>query len=123
MFCVTHIHTPKKGVQGEVIGLASSGDPVLCPVQAVICRVIYLRQNGASPTTPLVHIYNSSSLVTADSITTCIRNAVTELGPTLGFLSHEVSAQGLRAAGATALLLAQVDTDVVEPINSCGYPL
>ena len=44
----------KNGVQGEVIGLACSGDPVLCPVQAVIRRVLYLHQNGALPATPLV---------------------------------------------------------------------
>jgi len=72
----------KNRVQGEVIGLACSGDPVLCPVQTVIFRVLYLCQNGALPTTPLAHVYNSTRLVTADAITTCIRNAVTELRPT-----------------------------------------
>jgi hypothetical protein len=107
----------KNGVRGEVIGLACSGDPVLCPVQAVIRRVLYLCQNGALPTTPLAHVYNSTDLVTAAAITICIRNAVTELGPTLGFLSHEVSARCLRAAGATALLLAQVDTDIIRLIG------
>ena len=107
----------KNGVRGEVIGLACSGDPVLCPVQAVIRRVLYLCQNGALPTTPLAHVFNSTGLVTAAAITTCIRNAVTELGPTLGFLSHEVSARCLRAAGATALLLAQVDTDIIRLIG------
>ena len=85
----------KNGVQGEVIGLACSGDPVLCPVQAVIRCVIYLCQNGALPTTTLAHVYNSTGLVTAAAITTCIRNAVTELGPTLGFFHmkylHDVS--------------------------------
>jgi hypothetical protein len=107
----------KNGVRGEVIGLACSEDPVLCPVQAVIRRVLYLRQNGALPTTPLAHVYNSTDLVTTEAITICIRNAVTELGPTLGFLSHEVSARCLRAAGATALLLAQVDTDIIRLIG------
>ena len=107
----------KNGVQGEVIGLACSGDPVLCPVQAVIRRVLYLRHNGALPTTPLAHVYNSTCLVIADTITICIRNAVTELGPTLGFLPHEVSARCLRAADTTALLLAQVDTDIIRLIG------
>ena len=83
----------------------------------MIRRVLYLRQNGALPTTPLAHVYNSTDLVTAAAITICIRNAVTELGPTLGFLSHEVSARCLRAAGATALLLAQVDTDIIRLIG------
>ena len=83
----------------------------------MIRRVLYLSQNGALPTTPLAHVYNSMDLVTAAAITTCIRNAVTDLGPTLGFLSHEVSARCLRAAGATALLLAQVDTDIIRLIG------
>ena len=83
----------------------------------MIRRVLYLRQNGALPTTPLAHVFNSTGLVTEEAITTCIRNAVTELGPTLGFLSHEVSARCLQAAGATALLLAQVDTDIIRLIG------
>ena len=97
--------------------MACSRDPVLCPVQAVIQRVIYLHQHGALPTTPLAHVYNSCTLVTAASITETIRTAVTALVPTLGFLPHEVSAQCLRAAGATALLLAQVDTNVIRLIG------
>jgi len=107
----------KNGVRGEVIGLACSGDPVLCPVKAIIRRVLYLRQNGATPKTPLAHVYNSKGLVTAAAITNCIRSAVTDLGPTLGFLPNEVSARCLRAAGATALLLAQVDTDIIRLIG------
>ena len=83
----------------------------------MIRHALYLCQNGALPTTPLAHVYNSTGLVTAADITTCIRNAVTELGPTLGFLSHEVSVQCLQATGATALLLAQVDTDIIRLIG------
>ena len=32
----------KNGVRGEVIGLGRSGDPYLCPVKAVVRRVVYL---------------------------------------------------------------------------------
>ncbi len=32
----------KNGVRGEVIGLACSGDPFLCPVKAIIRRMLYL---------------------------------------------------------------------------------
>lgn len=52
-------------------------------------------------------------MVSAAAITTCIRDSVTYLGPHLGFLPSDVSARCLRAAGATALLLANVDPDVI----------
>jgi len=109
--------TQKNGVRWEVIGLACSGDAVMCPVKAIVRRVLYLRQNGALPTTPLAHVYNSTGLVTAAAITNCIRTAVSDLGPTLGFMPCDVSAQCLRAAGATALLLAQVNTDIIRLIG------
>ena len=48
--------TQKNGVRGEVIGLACSGDPYLCPVQAIIHRVLYLRRYLAPPTTPLARV-------------------------------------------------------------------
>ena len=80
-------------------------------------RVLYLRQNGALPTTPLAHVYSYTGLVTAAAITNRIRTAVSDLGPTLGFMPCDVSAQCLRAAGATALLLAQVDTDIIRLIG------
>jgi hypothetical protein len=43
----------KNGVRGKVIGLACSGNPYLCPVQAIICHVLYLHSHMAPPTTPL----------------------------------------------------------------------
>ena len=107
----------KNGVRGEVIGLACSGDPVMCPVKSIVRRILYLRQHGAIPSTPLAHVYNSTKLVTAAAITDCIRSAVSDLGPTLGFMPCDVSARCLRAAGATALLLAQVDTDIIRLIG------
>ena len=109
--------TQKNGVRGEVIGLACSGDPYLCPVQAIIRRVLYLRRHSAPPTTPLARVFNTPDKVTASYLTMLIRNAVTACGPHLGFLPTEVSARCLRAAGATALLLARVDPDVIRLIG------
>ncbi len=43
----------KNGVRGKVFGLACSGNPYLCPVQAIIRRVLYLHSHIAPPTTPL----------------------------------------------------------------------
>jgi hypothetical protein len=109
--------TQKNGVRGEVIGLACSGDPYLCPVKAIIRRILYHRQHTSPPDTPLARVFNSSTSVTSTTITSCIREAVTYLGPDLGFLPSDVSARCLRAAGATALLLAQVDPDVIRLIG------
>ena len=43
----------KNGVRGKVIGHARSGDPFLCPVKAIVRRIIYLCANAAAPNTPL----------------------------------------------------------------------
>ena len=107
----------KNGVRGEVIGLACSGDPYLCPVQAIIRRVLYLRHHSAPSQTPLARVFNTTTRVTASLLTTCIRDSVSHLGPSLGFLPQDVSARCLRAAGATALLLAKVDPDVIRLIG------
>jgi len=109
--------TQKNGVRNEVIGLACSGDPYLCPVKSIIRRVLYLRQNAAPPNTPIARVFHSTTSVTSATITSCIRDAVAFLGPNLGFLPSDVSARCLRAAGATALLLAQVDPDVIRLVG------
>ena len=57
--------TQKNGVRGEVISLACSGDPVLCPVQALIRRVLYLRQHSAPVGTPIARVFGSTSTVTS----------------------------------------------------------
>ena len=109
--------TQKNGVRGEVIGLACSGDPYLCPVQAIIRRVLYLRRHSAPPTTPLARVYHTPLKVTASNLTARIQEAIVACGPDLGFLPTDVSARCLRAAGATALLLARVDPDVIRLIS------
>ena len=48
----------KNGVHGEVIGLARSGDPYLCPVLALIRRITHLRANSASPNTPIARVFH-----------------------------------------------------------------
>jgi hypothetical protein len=108
----------KNGVKGEVIGLGRSGDPRLCPVLSIARRVIHLRNNNAPPDTPLATYYRPGktrpTAVSPTDITAALRTAVTALGPQrLGFLAKNISARSLRAAGAMALLCAQVDTDII----------
>ena len=62
-------------------------------------------------------MFSTPAKLTAPFLMDIIRDAVAALGPSLGFLPSEVSAHCLRAAGATALLLAQVDPDVIHLIG------
>ncbi len=114
-FVTLEFTTQKSGVRGEVIGLGRSGDPLFCPVLAAARRCLHLRQAAIPPTTPLAsYVHPVSAAITriapAD-ITALLRASVTLLGPQYGFLPDNVSARSLRAAGAMALLCADVDTD------------
>ena len=106
----------KNAVEGEVIGLGKSYHPTVCPVSSLIRRIKHLRTNNAPSTTPLSHYFDNGKWckVLPKHITTHLRRAVTFLGPSnLGFTEKDVEARSLRAAGAMALLCAQVDSDKI----------
>ena len=107
--------TQKNAVRGEVIGQAPSGDRLLCPNRAIARRIIHLRRHNAQPDSPLYLAYTDLGpySVKPSDITVLLRQAVLFLGPALGFLSKDVTARCLRAAGANALLCAGVDTDII----------
>ncbi|KAL3817789.1 hypothetical protein ACHAXA_005822 [Cyclostephanos tholiformis] len=93
-------------------------DPASLRVKPIPIAVIKrIAVHVAAPDTPIARVFNSVQSVTLATITSCIREAVAFLGPDLGFLPSDVSARCLRAAGATALLLAQVDPDVIRLIG------
>ena len=118
-FCSLTFDKQKNGVRGEVIGLGLSGDPLLCPVRALGRRIIHLRTHNAPITTPLAVVSHHSkwTRITPTHITTALRDAVKFLGADLGFFPKDVSARCLRAAGANALLLSKVDSDVIRLIG------
>ena len=109
----------KNGVTGEVIGLAGSGDQLLCPVKTLIRIVTNLRLSNAGPDTPLSSVAHNNRWknITPTMISTTIKQAVTFLGPSLGFQAKDVSARCLRAAGANALLNARVDPNIISLIG------
>jgi hypothetical protein len=113
--------TQKNGVRGEVIGLGCSGDHLVCPVKAAARRVVYLRRNNAPPGTPLARLFTQApseiTKIKASDITRTIQQAVKSIGTDLGFLPSDVSARSLRAAGANALLLADVDPNIIRLIG------
>jgi len=112
--------TQKNGVRGEVIGLGCSGDPLVCPVKAAARRVVYLRHNNAPPGTPLARLFTHADelkIIKPSDITRTIQQAVRTIGYDLGFLPKDVTARSLRAAGANALLLADVDPNIIRLIG------
>ena len=113
------IHQPKNGVRGEVIGLGRSGSATLCPVHVTVCRIVHLRQHNAPPATPLSHFYHRGKWnhVRPADITLLLRNAVAVLGPSVGFNKEDISARSLRAAGAMALLCANIDHDRIKLVG------
>jgi hypothetical protein len=119
-FCTLTFTDQKNGVKGEVIGLGASGDPSFCPVKSMIRRILALRRHGAIPATNLATYYVNgvSHPVMPTQITTALRSGVLLFDPAeLGFLPADISARSLRAAGAMALLCANVDTDIIRLIG------
>jgi hypothetical protein len=102
----------KNGVQGELIGLGRSGNNTFCPVQAVISRVIHLRQHFAPPDTPLYTFFSHQWMkIPTSSLTKELRIAIAALGHTVGLSQGGISVRSLRASGAMAPLCAKVDPD------------
>ena len=96
----------KNGVQGEVIGHDRSGQLHACPVRAIARRITHLRLHMAQPHTRLNAFVSNNhwQFVTAANITLALRTSATILGPTLGFMTSDVSARTLRAGLPMALL-------------------
>jgi hypothetical protein len=99
----------------QLFGLGRSADPQFCPVLALARRVLHLRNAAAPLTQPLASYFDSGRSIlrrlTPADITSLLRLSVAVLGPTFGFRPDDVSARSVRAAGAMALLCADVDSD------------
>jgi hypothetical protein len=111
--------TQKNGVRGEVIGLGST-PAYFCPVKALQRRVLHLRHHSAPPTTPIASYFLTGRWhrISPSHITDALRATVATCDSNhLGFLHTDVSARSLRAAGAMALLCAEVDTDIIRLIG------
>lgn len=97
--------TQKNAIRGEKIGHGLSSHPTICPVKAIVRRILYLRAEGATPTTP-IHMFKRNTLwrpVRSSEITTAMRLAARNM-PHLGITEDKLEARSLRAGGAMALL-------------------
>ena len=118
-FATLTFTTQKNGVRGEVVGLGTTGSPTFCPVRCLGRRVVHLRAHNAPLHTPLATYFENQTWkpVKPSHITSALKLSATLLGPTFGFLAKDVSARSLRAAGAMALLCANVDHDTIRLIG------
>ena len=106
----------KNGVRGETIGHGRSGHPTLCPVSALVSRLLQLRRGGANPTTPLntfrARPADAWQFVRPLDITTLLHQVVRLLPPSLSdFAASDISARSTRAGGTMAMLCGGIDSD------------
>jgi len=111
--------TQKNGVRGEVVTHGLSGHDLLCPVRAVVRRIIHLRSHPVTPDTILASYFNRSRLHTVQSkqLTELLRASAATHGPAYNYLPADISARSLRAGGAMALFNSDVDSDTIKLIG------
>jgi hypothetical protein len=112
-FVALEFTTQKNGVRGELVGLGRSGHHLLCPVKAIISRILHLRLHRAPLHTPLYAYYDRDTWCHIDTtiLTQCLRSAAQALIATSGIHPADISIRSLRSSGAMALLCAEVDPD------------
>ena len=98
--------TKKNAVKREVVGHGTSINALLSSKSVLVCRVLYLRKQGADPYQKLANFKKEGCWVniTPTHISRTLKDAVRFLGPTLGFTIRDVSIRSLRTAGEMALL-------------------
>ena len=101
----------KNGVRNETVGLGCSGHARLCPVYALVTRVLQLRSMGATDDTSINAFRATPSspwtYILASDLTARIR-ATLQLHPDPTYALTDVSVRSTRAGGANALLCAGV---------------
>ena len=99
-------------------GLGRSGHSKACPTQALIRRILYLRQHNATPQTPLcaVRHNNNWKYVTSRLITATLKVSTAAL-PHLNFLPGDVTVRSMRAGGAMALLCGKIDNQTIRLVG------
>jgi integrase len=106
----------KNANRGEKVGQGRSGDPFLCPVTSLARRIIHLRRNRAPLDTPIYVYYpqfrSNPQRVASTTITELMRRSARLLQFPEDAVA-DIHARALRATGASALLTAQIDSDLI----------
>ena len=111
----------KNTVRGEQICHQSNKHLQLCPCKALLRIAIRLRLLRAERTTP-INAYKRSyeprySYITAADITEALRDSATQVQHETGIDPSLISARSLRPGGATALLCAGHDPNVIQLVG------
>jgi hypothetical protein len=107
----------KNAVQGEHVSHAATTHPLLCPCKALARICAHLRAHACASDTPIYTYYDSNRVarhVTPKYVTNALRHAATSLVGLTGIPPNLLSARSLRPGGATALLCAGVDANIIQ---------
>jgi hypothetical protein len=107
----------KNGVRGEQVGHKATSDPELCPCKALARLAQHLRDHDAPITTPISAYWDSHGnkhLATSKLVTNGLRHAACAIQDLTGINPSLISTRSLRPGGATALLCAGVDKDIIQ---------
>ena len=107
----------KNAVRGETITHLASGDRTICPVRALARRVRDIRRTTRDPVTPINYVSlpdHRILYISAEHVTKALWLATEHVFPQTGIPAKLVSARSLRPGGATALMCAGVDRDMIQ---------
>ena len=115
-FVSLRFNDQKNGVKGESLGHGTTAHSIADPVKLLASIVLRLRAAGANAETPLAHSNSSGKWkwIKSATITAAMRASADKIGESLGFSRGDISARSMRAGGAMALLLSNVDTDKIK---------
>jgi hypothetical protein len=85
----------------------------------LVRRLNHLCSHGATPLTPLYHVYTTPGEANISSalVTAAIRIAAASTP--YGFSPSDVNARALHTGGAMTLLCARVDTNIIKMVGRC----
>jgi hypothetical protein len=107
----------KNAVQGEQVSHRANSDPNICPCKALYRLAQHLRAHHAEPRTAICIYYDHTGAeraIKSPYVTNALRHAAASLQHLTGIDPFLLSARSLRPGGATALLCAGVDKDVIQ---------
>lgn len=106
----------KNGKKDDKISHTKSGHPTLCPVRALQQRKTELRTCMENTPIYMFHHeqHNRLEAISASFLTKALRHAAAQCQHITGIPADKISARSLRAGGATALLCAKIDKDIIK---------
>jgi len=106
----------KNCVRGEQVSQRATNDPLMCPAKALFRLTLHQRLHNAPNDIPLCDYYDNAgnrSSITSKWITNGLRWSAKALFGETGIDPKLMTARSLRPGGATALLCANIDSDVI----------